>query len=97
MPKTPYSDKTSILADLWINYRESGLERDGWREFFTYYDFTLTLAYFEQQGWVAIKGGEAEKGIVETWDALCNMLGVNEDAEYKNIAAMFDASTNVES
>jgi hypothetical protein len=97
MPKTPYSDKTKVLAELWSNYRESGLERDGWREFFTYYDFTLTLSYFEQQGWVTIKGGEAEKGIQETWDSLCNMLGINEDAEYNDIAAMFAASPNVES
>lgn len=95
MPKTPYSDKTSILAELWNNYRESGLERDGWREFFTYYDFTLTLSYFEQQGWVTINGGEAEKAIQETWDNLCLMLGVDEITDYKNIAEMFAASPNV--
>lgn len=97
MPKTRYSDKTSILAELWSNYRESGLERDGWREFFTYYDFTLTLAYFEQQGWVTIKGGGAESGIQETWDNLCILLDIDPDTDYKNVAAMFAASPNVES
>lgn len=96
MPKTPFSNHTKVLAELWSTYRDSGLERDGWREFFTYYDFTLTLAYFEQQGWVVIKGGEAEKGIQETWDQLCNMLSINPLGEYKSIDQMFQESTNVE-
>ena len=95
MPKTRYSDKTSVLADLWSNYRESGLEQEGWREFFVYYDFTLTLAYFEQQGWVTIKGGAAVDGINETWNNLCILLDIDPDVDYKNIAAMFAASSNV--
>lgn len=95
MPKTRYSSKTNILADLWSNYRESGLERDGWREFFTYYDFTLTLAYFAEQGWITIKNGEAQNGINETWDNLCIILDIDPDVEYKNLQDMFEASPNV--
>jgi hypothetical protein len=95
MSKTAYSSKTNILAELFANYKDSGLEKEGWREFFTYYDFTLTLSYFESMGWITIKNEEAAKGITETWDALCNMLSISDSVDYKNLSEMFDESQNV--
>lgn len=95
MSKTAYSDKTNILAELFINHKDSGLEKEGWREFFTYYDFTLTLSYFESMGWITIKNEEAAKGITETYDELCEMLGLDSTADYKDLSQMFDESRNV--
>lgn len=79
MDSTSYTDKCSILAELWLNYR-SDKEFDDFRE---YNDLGLPLAYAIDND--IVKSTEmAQKFIEETFDLLLATLEVD-DKGYESL------------
>ena len=74
---TSYSDKTSILSDLWVNYRDD-MEFD---DFISYNDLGLPLAYAISEG-IVESTERAENFIEETYSLLLEALDLNEDIAY---------------
>ena len=93
MSKTPFSTKTRILAILWMYYKEPTDDNKEWQAFFSSQDLGLPLAYSKFFEYIEInKSGE--KFIEQTWDSLCNGLGIDKDAEYSDLDDIFNASPN---
>lgn len=76
---TPFSDKASILADLWVNYRN---ETD-FVDFIEYNDLGLPLAYAISNDIVKTTD-LATKFIEETFDLLLGALEV-EDTGFETL------------
>lgn len=76
---TPFSDKASILADLWVNYRN---EAD-FVDFIEYNDLGLPLAYAISNDIVKTTD-LATKFIEETFDLLLGALEV-EDTGFETL------------
>lgn len=71
---TPFSDKCSILADLWMNYRDD----EAFIDFVEYNDLGLPLAYMLNQD--IVKPTEmAETFVGETFDLLLAALGIEDE------------------
>lgn len=81
---TDFSNKISILADLWINYRD----QDEFLDFVEYNDLGLPLAYLVSTDLAAV----TEQGkiyIDETFNLLCAALELDLDGEYTSLIEMF--------
>jgi hypothetical protein len=63
---TEFQDKCSILADIWLNYRDDEIFED----FIVYNDLGLPLAYLIDSGVVEAKSDQAKAFINETFDLL---------------------------
>ena len=81
---TDFSDKTAILADLWINYRDEGEFED----FIEYNDLGLPLAYLINTD-LATPTDEGIKYIDETFNLLCAALELDIDGTYNSLIEMF--------
>ena len=92
MSKTDFSSKVRLLATLWM-YREPTEENEDWKAFFDSQDLGFPLAYAAFFEHIEIKKS-GEKFIEDTWDMLCDGLGVDKDAEYNDIDDLFGASPN---
>lgn len=93
MNKTRFSEKCSILGDLWLYYREDAARNETWGNFFMYNDVALPLAYMISQDLALVSGdGRAEEYIDETWDMFCEFIEIDPDGWYQNINEAFDAS-----
>lgn len=69
-----FVDKTGILGQLWIEYRqEPEMEK-----FISYNDVGLPLAYFLAEGLVKEASPLGEQYVTETMDLLLDTLGVTE-------------------
>jgi hypothetical protein len=79
-------NKTTILAELWMNYRDD----DQIKDFIDYNDLGLPLAYLITNE-IAIPTKQAEIYINETYDLLLASLEV-EDEEYQSLDEMMDSS-----
>jgi hypothetical protein len=80
MAETTYSDKTEILADLWLNYRHD----EEFQDFVEYNDIGLPLAYAIANG--IVKNTDLAEGyIVETFDLLLAGLDVDEDTGFETL------------
>ncbi len=81
---TTFSNKTLILADLWLNYRDD----EEFRDFTAYNDLGLPLSYA-----IANKVVEptpvAEKFVNETFDLLLAGLGI-EDTGFELLDDLLD-------
>ena len=84
---THYSDKTQILADLWLNYRNDVEFQD----FCDYNDIGLPLAYVISNDIVKTTD-LAEQFINETFDLLLTALDV-EDTGFESLDDIFATST----
>lgn len=82
---TDFSTKASILADLWINFRED----EELEDFCAYNDIGLPLAYFIHTELVK-PSEEAEKYIEETYNLLCASLNLDLEGTYESLNDMFD-------
>lgn len=74
-----FSNKITILAELWMNYRDDEQLQD----FVEYNDLGLPLAYFLMNELV-VSTKQAELYINETYDLLVASLGA-EDVEYDSL------------
>jgi hypothetical protein len=83
---TPIENKTAILSDLWLNYRND----EEFTDFIEYNDIGLPVAYAIDNG--IVKGTElSEAFIKETFDLLLAALGI-EDSGFETIEEMFDGA-----
>ena len=81
---TTNSNKTNILADLWLNYRND----EEFLDFVEYNDLGLPLAYMVSNN--IVENNElAQKFIDETFDLLLSGLGL-EDADYESLDDLLD-------
>ncbi len=77
--ETEFSNKISILSELWLNYRDEAEFQD----FIEYNDLGLPMAYCLHAG--IVEGTEmASKFINETFDLLLAGLGI-EDQGYETL------------
>lgn len=83
---TTPENKMIILADLWIQYRDS----DEFRDFIEYNDIALPLAFMLTSG-LAKETSESMKFIDETFDLLLTSLNI-EDQGYESIEDIFGFS-----
>jgi hypothetical protein len=82
-----FSNKISILAELWMNYRDDEQLQD----FVEYNDLGLPLAYFLMNELV-LPTKQAEVYIEETYNLLVASLGA-EDVEYESLDELLSATT----
>ena len=84
---TDFSNKTGILSDLWMNYRDD----TEFQDFIEYNDLGLPLAYVVNTELATATDG----GILfinETFNLLCAALGLDLDGDYQSLQQMFEAS-----
>jgi hypothetical protein len=93
MSKTPFSNKVDVLGEFWLLYRDQAAEDQGWQDFIDWADVGLPMAYMAWQGMVTIKP-DSKKYIEEAWDVFCEMLNVDPNGKYINMADLLDASPN---
>ena len=77
---TPFSNKTEILSDLWLNYKTD----EEFQDFVEYNDLGLPLAYAIANDIVS-STPTAEKFINETFELLLAGLEIEEDTGFDNL------------
>lgn len=86
---TEFTSKCSILADIWLNYRDDEIFED----FINYNDLGLPLAYLADSGVVETKTEQAQAFINETFDLLLAGVGV-EDTGFTTLDEILDKEQN---
>ena len=81
-----FENKTTILAELWMNYRDD----DQIKDFIDYNDLGLPLAYLITNE-IVIPTNQSDIYINESYDLLVAALEV-EDIEYESLDEMMDGS-----
>ena len=81
---TTFSNKCSILSDLWMNYRDD----EGMQDFVEYNDMGLPLAYFIDSDIVTPKD-QARMFVEETFNLLLGALDI-EDQEFESLNQMLE-------
>jgi hypothetical protein len=89
---TDFSIKCEILAEVHLEATWN-IDLNDFRE---YNDLGLPLAYSFHMGLIELKEG-AESYIEDTWDSLCQMLGVDKEDEFENADDMLSKSPVIES
>jgi hypothetical protein len=88
---TNFETKCEILSDLWLNYKDEAELRD----FVEYNDLGLPLAYLIHTNLVTIN----ESGIPyidETFNLLCEGVGVDLDGEYESLNELMTFEEDIE-
>jgi hypothetical protein len=81
-----FDNKVSILAELWMNYREDEQLKD----FIEYNDLGLPMAYFLMNE-LLLPTQQAEIYINETYNLLLASLGVD-DVDYESLDELLGAA-----
>lgn len=87
---TTFDNKTSILADLWIEYKQE----EAFLDFIEYNDIGLPLAYLISNN-IAKSNKVGDVMIDETWELLLSALGIQEDAGFETLDEILDAATEI--
>ena len=82
---TTFENKCAILSDLWLNYKDEAELRD----FVEYNDLGLPLAYLIHTDLVSVKES-AVSYIDETFNLLCEGVGVDLDGEYESLNELME-------
>ena len=82
---TSFEDMCSILAELWINYKEDKKFAD----FISYNDLGLPLAFFIDSELVS-PTEIANRYVEETWIILLKSLEINEDVGFTSLEDLFN-------
>lgn len=69
------ADKSGIMAELWMNYRDD----KNFSDFFGYNDIGLPISYYLAEGLITELSPLGEQYIMETCDMFLAMLEVTED------------------
>ena len=88
---TPYDIKYAILSDLWTNYKDDKEMAD----FFAYNDLGLPLAFMIEQK-IVESTPIAQVYIEETFELLCESLGLDSDDEFESIEEMLELQADSE-
>ena len=70
-----YADKTGVLAQCWIDFRND----ENFEGFMEYNDLGLPMAYMVAQGLIQDLTPLGEEYITETFDMLLDVLGITEN------------------
>jgi hypothetical protein len=90
MTTTNFSDKTLILSDLWLNYRND----DEFQDFIQYNDLGLPLAYAISEG--IVKDSELSAIFInETFDLLLASMSVD-DTGFESLDDLLVAGGNAD-
>lgn len=81
-----FSNKVSILAELWMNYRDD----DGLKDFVEYNDLGLPMAYLILNE-IVLPTEDSNIYIDETYNLLIAALAV-EDLEYNSLDEMLESA-----
>ena len=84
---TTYQNKCSILADLWLNYRDD----EEFSDYMTYTDLGLPLAYAVSMN-IIQPNDNVEKFVNEAFTLLLDILDI-EDKGFDNLDSMFASAT----
>jgi hypothetical protein len=87
--ETTFDNKVSILADLWMTYRDD----EDFSEFVDYNDLGLPLAYLIDQN-IVDKTDKATLFINETFDLLLASLEIDEDTGFENLDDLLDTASD---
>jgi hypothetical protein len=88
MSSTSYTDKCTILAELWLNYRSD----ESFQDFIEYNDLGLPLAYAIDND--IVKSTEmAQRFVEETFDLFVASLSV-EDTGFDNLDELLNIAEN---
>lgn len=91
MSSTSYTDKCSILAELWLNYRSD----EDFQDFIEYNDLGLPLAYAIDND--IVKSSEmARRFVEETFDLFMASLET-EDTGFENLDELLNIAENKQS
>lgn len=88
MHKTPFSKKCEILGSLWVAYKDEAEKLEGWKQFFSWSDVALPMAYMVWLDMVSLKEDSPSNPklfIEESWEELCKILEKNPDESYESI------------
>ena len=96
MSKTTFFDKTDILGDFWLYYRQDANKQEAWQEFFEWADVALPLSFMVSKGYADNATEEGIKMIEDTWLVFCEMIEIDPDAEFSTVADCFAASSHKE-
>ena len=88
---TPYNIKYAILSDLWTNYKDDKEMAD----FFAYNDLGLPLAFMIEQK-IVESTPVAQVYVEETFELLCESLGLDTDDEFESIEEMLELQADSE-
>jgi hypothetical protein len=80
MNETTFDNKTSILADIWLNYRDD----EEFQDFIEYNDLGLPLAYAISSN-IVPSTDKAKNFIEETFALLLSGLDIQEDTGFDNL------------
>lgn len=81
---TSFDNKTTILADLWLNYRND----TEFVDFIEYNDLGLPLAYAIAEG--IVKNTELSSNFInETFDLLLAGMGITDDTGFESMEDLF--------
>jgi hypothetical protein len=83
---TTFSNKTIILADLWLNYRDD----EEFQDFIEYNDLGLPLAYAYANGILTELTSMAESFIEEAWNLLLAGMEL-EDTGFETLDDLLEA------
>jgi hypothetical protein len=80
MNETTYDNKCAILSQVWLDFRDD----ENFAQFMSYGDLGLPLAYAIDAGIIG-NTPEAETLVVEVFDLLLGILGVEEDTGFDTL------------
>jgi hypothetical protein len=80
-----YNQKCEMLAELWTNYKND----KNFEDFFEYNDLGLPLAFAISNN-IVESTPIAKTYIIETFDLLCEALGLDTDDEFESLDDMFE-------
>jgi hypothetical protein len=83
---TTFSNKTIILADLWLNYRDD----EEFQDFIEYNDLGLPLAYAYANGILTELSDKAEMFVDEAWNLLLAGMEI-EDTGFETLDDLLEA------
>ena len=86
---TPFSNRCSILAELWLEYKNDS----DFSDFIEYNDLGLPLAYAISSDIVKVTD-IAESFVNETWDLFLEVLGL-QDEGFESMADIMIASGKI--
>jgi hypothetical protein len=89
MTTTTFENKTTILADLWLNYRYD----KEFTDFVEYNDLGLPLAYAIHEG-IVDTTDLANNFVNETFDLLLAGMGITDDTGFENMEDLFGQSAD---
>lgn len=83
---TTFENKTIILSELWLNYRDD----EGFAEFIDYNDLALPFAFAISEGLIPPQESMV-RFIEDAWDILLSTLNL-EDGDYSKLDELLEES-----